>query len=106
MAAGRWSDIKRSKLTPETIASIESEAKGEVVAMDLGALAGKRPTKTAPFWARHRAFRRFTARNAGDGRGAGRAPKSILARPRPWNGSDAEAASDRGSKAPALMTDK
>ena len=48
MATRRWNDIKRSKLTPETIASIESEAKGEVVAMDLGALAGKRPTKTAP----------------------------------------------------------
>ena len=48
MATKSWNEIKRSKLAPETAACIESEAKDEVDAMDLGALAGKRTEKTAP----------------------------------------------------------
>ena len=40
MATKRWSEIKRSKLAPETIAHIESEAKDEVLAMERRERAG------------------------------------------------------------------
>jgi hypothetical protein len=40
MATKRWSEIKRGKLAPETIAHIESEAKDLFLAIELRERAG------------------------------------------------------------------